>query len=126
MLLGSDDEGTQYDIYSDHVCRFFCLFGVPSQLVDPRPSEQELVDQTLTGDRSILGDDVIVREGESARVVMARVLRKQLGTAYDVDLSRYTDTEMIDVSQYGIFPNAIVFPQLSLPMMYRFRPLGWR
>jgi nitrite reductase/ring-hydroxylating ferredoxin subunit len=124
LLLGSDDEGTQYDVLGDHVTRFFCLFGVPSRLIDPRPSEQELVDQTLTGDRSLLGDDVIVKEGESARVVMARVLRRQLGEAYGVDLSRYTDTEMIDVSQYGLFPNAIAFPQLSLPMMYRFRPIG--
>ena len=124
LLLGSDDEGTQYDVFTDHVCRFLCLFGVPSQLVDPRPSDQELLDQTLTGDRSIMGDDFVLGDGESARVVMARVLRTQLGQAYDVDLSHYTDTEMIDVSQYGIFPNAIVFPQLSLPMMYRFRPVG--
>ncbi len=124
LLLGSDDEGTQYDIFTDHVCRFFCLFGVPSQLVDPRPSAQELVDQMLTGDRSLVGDEAVMREGESARVVMARVLRTQMEAAYGADLSRFTDTEMIDVSQYGIFPSAILFPQLSLPMMYRFRPIG--
>ncbi|TDI62864.1 MAG: aromatic ring-hydroxylating dioxygenase subunit alpha [Alphaproteobacteria bacterium] len=124
LLLGSDDEGSQYDVFNDHICRMFVLFGVPSPLIDPRPSEQELVDQALTGNRSLMGDDVIVGEGESARVVMARILRKQLGDAYDTDLSRFTDTEMIDVSQYGIFPNAILFPQLSLPMIYRFRPIG--
>jgi phenylpropionate dioxygenase-like ring-hydroxylating dioxygenase large terminal subunit len=124
LLTGSDDEGTQYDVFTDHVCRFLCLFGVPSALVDPRPTEQELVDQTLTGDRSLMGDDVMVGDDESARVVMARILRRQLGEAYGTDLSRFTDTEMIDVSQYGIFPNAILFPQLSLPMIYRFRPIG--
>ena len=31
---------------------------------------------------------------------------------------------MIDVSQYSVFPNMILFPQLSLPMVYRFRPLN--
>jgi nitrite reductase/ring-hydroxylating ferredoxin subunit len=124
LLLGSDDEGTQYDVFTDNVSRFFCAFGVPSQLVQPRPSEQELVDSMLVGDRTILGDDLIVGEGESARVVMARVLRKTLGETYGTDLSRYTDTEMIDVSQYGLFPNMILFPQLSLPMVYRFRPIG--
>jgi hypothetical protein len=31
---------------------------------------------------------------------------------------------MIDVSQYSLFPNMILFPQLSLPMIYRFRPIG--
>lgn len=124
LLLGSNDEGTQYDVFNDNVSRFFCAFAVPSPLVDPVPSEQELVDTMLVGDRTILGDDVIVGEGESARIVMARVLRKTLGEAYKTDLGRYTDTEMIDVSQYGLFPNMILFPQLSLPMVYRFRPIG--
>ena len=124
LLLGSDDEGTQYDVFNDNVSRFFCAFGVSSPLVQPPPSQQELVDMTLTGDRSLLGDEVVVKDGESARIVMARVLRRVLGETYGCDLSRYTDTEMIDVSQYGLFPNMILFPQLSLPMVYRFRPIG--
>lgn len=124
LLYGSNDEGTQYDVFNDNVSRFFCAFGVPSPAIDPPPTEQELVDMMLTGDRTLLGDDVIVKEGESARIVMARVLRKQLGEAYGTDLSKYTDTEMIDVSEYGLFPNMILFPQLSLPMVYRFRPIG--
>ncbi|MFN3231268.1 MAG: aromatic ring-hydroxylating oxygenase subunit alpha [Alphaproteobacteria bacterium] len=123
LLLGSHDEGTQYDVFTDNVSRFFCAFGVASDLIQPQPTEQEMVDQMLVGDRRILGDDVIVGEGESARIVMARVLRKTLGETYGVDLSRYTDTEMIDTSQYGLFPNMILFPQLSLPMVYRFRPI---
>lgn len=124
LLMGSNDEGTQYDVFNDHVSRFFCAFAVPSPLIDPVPSEQELVDTMLVGDRTMLGDDVIVGDGESARIVMARVLRKTLGEIYKTDLGRYTDTEMIDVSQYGLFPNMILFPQLSLPMVYRFRPIG--
>ncbi len=124
LLYGSDDEGTQYDIFTDHVSRFFCAFGVSSPSIDPPPTEQELVDMTLTGDRSVLGEAVTVKLGETARIVMARVLREELGEKYDVDLARYTDTEMIDVSQYGLFPNMILFPQLSLPMVYRFRPIG--
>ena len=124
LLLGSDDEGTQYDVFTDYVSRFFCAFGVSSPSIDPAPSEQELVDMMLVGDRSALGDDLQVKPGETARIVMARVLRRVLGETYDCDLSRFTDTEMIDVSQYGLFPNMILFPQLSLPMVYRFRPLG--
>jgi len=124
LLYGSDDEGTQYDVFNDHVSRFFCAFGVSSPSIDPPPTEQQLVDMMLVGDRSVLGDTVIVGEGESARIVMARVLRAQLGEKYQVDLSRFTDTEMIDVSQYSLFPNMLLFPQLSLPMVYRFRPLG--
>lgn len=124
LLYGSDDEGTQYDVFNDHVSRFFCAFGVASPSIDPAPTEQELVDMMLVGDRSVLGDAVRVGPGESARIVMARVLRQVLGEKYGVDLERYTDTEMIDVSQYGLFPNMVLFPQLSLPMVYRFRPIG--
>ncbi|MBI1179704.1 MAG: Rieske 2Fe-2S domain-containing protein [Alphaproteobacteria bacterium] len=124
LLFGADDEGTQYDVFNDNVSRFLCAFGVSSQLIQPRPTEQEMVDTMLVGNRAVLGDDLVVGEGESARMVMARVLRKVLGETYGVDLGRYTDTEMIDVSQYGLFPNMILFPQLSLPMVYRFRPLG--
>jgi nitrite reductase/ring-hydroxylating ferredoxin subunit len=124
LLLGADDEGTQYDVFTDNVSRFFCAFGIPSQLIEPRPTEQQLIDTMLVGDRTILGDAMTVGDGETARIVMARVLRQTLGEAYGVDLRRYTDTEMVDVSQYGIFPNMILFPQLSLPMVYRFRPIG--
>ena len=124
LLLGSDDEGTQYDVFNERVSRFFCAFGVSSPLVQPPPTDQDLLDMMLVGDRAVLGDELSVKEGESARVAMARVLRKSLGDTYKCDLSRYTDTEMIDVSQYGLFPNMILFPQLSLPMIYRFRPVG--
>ncbi|MGI9328827.1 MAG: aromatic ring-hydroxylating oxygenase subunit alpha [Pseudomonadales bacterium] len=123
LLLGSDDEGTQYDVFNDRVSRFFCAFGVASPSIDPPPSEQELVDMMLVGDRSVLGDDLQVGAGETARIVMARVLRRTLEETYGSDLSHYSDTEMIDVSQYGLFPNMILFPQLSLPMVYRFRPI---
>ncbi len=28
------------------------------------------------------------------------------------------------MAQYGLFPNMILYPQLTLPVAYRFRPLG--
>jgi nitrite reductase/ring-hydroxylating ferredoxin subunit len=124
LLLANADEATQYDIFSANVSRFFTVFGVSGPRLDKPLSEQELVDKMLVGDRTLLREDLVVREGESARIVMARVLRKVLGETYDADLQRFTDTEMIDVSQYSLFPNMILFPQLSLPMIYRFRPIG--
>ena len=124
LLIGSDDEGTQYDVFNDRVSRFYCAFGVSSPAVDPAPSEQELVELMLVGDRSVLDDELQVKPGESARVVMARVLRRTLGQAYGCDLSRYSDSEMIDTAEYGLFPNMILFPHLSLPMVYRFRPMN--
>lgn len=124
LLLGNGDENTQYDIFSDHVSRFYATNGVSSPHLEKPLTEQELVNTMLVGDRTMLADELTLHVGETARVVMARVLRKVLSEAYKADMSRYTDTEMLDVMEYSLFPNMTLFPGLSLPMIYRFRPLG--
>jgi hypothetical protein len=55
---------------------------------------------------------------------MARHLRQVMGEAYKCDLSNVSDSEMIDTIEYHVFPNMVLFPGLSLPMVYRFRPIG--
>lgn len=92
-------------------------------LADPL-SEQQLLNQMLVGDRSVLDDSMTIREGETARIVMARFLRKVMGEKYKADLSHFSDSEVIDTIEYHVFPNMVLFPGLSLPMVYRFRPIG--
>ena len=41
-----------------------------------------------------------------------------------MDLSRYSDSEMMDSIEYHLFPNMFMFPGVNLPMIYRFRPMG--
>ena len=60
----------------------------------------------------------------TARNYLASYLRKAIGEGYKTDLSGYTDSEVIDTIEYNLFPNMFLFPGLSLPMVYRFRPLG--
>lgn len=124
LRYGNGDEMTQYDIYGDHVSRFFAANGVSSPHLEKPLSEQELVNTMLVGDRTVLGGELTVKEGESSRVVMARYLRSIMGKRYRCDLSRYTDTEVLDVQEYLLFPNMILFPGISIPMVYRFRPIG--
>ncbi len=124
LMYGVGDANVQYDTYGDHVSRFFAALGVSSPHLETPLSEQELVDSMLVGDRSVLSDELTVKEGESARIVMARFLRNTLGEKYRTDLSGYSDAEMIDTIEYHLFPNMVLFPGLSLPMVYRFRPLG--
>ena len=125
LLYGNGDENTQYDVLSRHLTRFYAANGVSSPHLETPLSEEELVSTMLVGDRTMLGEgDLEVGQGETARVVMARVLRKVLSGAYEADMSGYTDTEILDVMEYCLFPNMILFPGLSLPMVYRFRPLG--
>lgn len=124
LLTGVGDANVQYDIYSDHVNRFYAAGGVNSPHLAKPLNEQELVNQMLIGDRSVLDDSLTVGEGENARIVMARFLRKVLGDKFKVDLSRFSDSEMIDTIEYHVFPNMVLFPGVSLPMVYRFRPIG--
>ena len=53
---------------------------------------------------------------------MARYLRKVFGEQYQADLSGYSDSEIVDTIEYHLFPNMILFPGFSLPMVYRFLP----
>jgi len=124
LLNGVGDANVQYDIYGDHVTRFFAALGISSPHLETPLTEQQLLDLMLVGDRSVLGDDLKLGEGETARVVMARYLRRALGEKYKADLSRFSDAEIIDTIEYHLFPNMVLFPGLSLPMVYRFRPIG--
>lgn len=124
LLQGTGDANVQYDVYGDHVTRFYAAGGVSSPHLEQPLSEQELVDSMLIGDRSVVTDELTVGPGETARIVMARYLRKILGQKYGTDLGRVSDAEMIDTIEYHLFPNMVLFPGLSLPMVYRFRPLG--
>lgn len=124
LLQGTGDANVQYDVYGDHVTRFYAAGGVSSPHLEQPLTEQELVDAMLVGDRSVITDELTVKPGETARIVMARYLRGILGDKYRVDLSKVSDSEMIDTIEYHLFPNMVLFPGVSLPMVYRFRPLG--
>ncbi|MFA7585007.1 MAG: aromatic ring-hydroxylating dioxygenase subunit alpha [Novosphingobium sp.] len=124
LLKGVGDANVQYDCHSDHVTRFYAASGINSPHLAKPLSEQELLATMILGDRSTLDPDLVVKEGETARTVMARHLRKVMGEQYKCDLSTVSDSEMIDTIEYHVFPNMVLFPGLSLPMVYRFRPIG--
>ncbi len=124
LLQGVSDANVQYDIYGDHVGRFYAVSGATSPHLDNPVSDQELVNTMIMGDRALITDELVVREGETARTVMARYLRKALSDQYQCDLSHYSDAEVIDTIHYNLFPNTVLHPGLSLPMVYRFRPIG--
>ncbi len=65
-----------------------------------------------------------VPEGRKARSVVAEHLRKSMGEESGIDLSKVSDSEMLDSIEYHLFPNMFLFPGISLPMIYRFRPNG--
>ena len=58
----------------------------------------------------------------TARDYYARVVQERLGAIYDQDFSAYSTAQTLDSIEYFLFPNFFIFPGLSLPMAYRFRP----
>jgi len=123
LLTTFGDANTQYDIYGDHVSRFIELAGVSSPHIEPIPPE-EMLKSMFVGGTSVLGADFKLREGDTARSVMANLVRKTLGEQFGLDLDTCSDTELIDPNQYTLFPNMFLFPGIGFPMIYRIRPVG--
>lgn len=124
LLAGVADINTQYDVFGALVSRYYSASGVGSPHLETPLSEEERIAGMFSGDRASAGEGPVLRPGETARQVMARAVRQNLGAACGADLSGYTDSEAIDTIGYGLFPNATFFAGLSVPMIYRFRPLG--
>jgi len=117
------DINSQYDVYGDHVNRFISTLGVVSPKLYGKVSEQDILDSFTLGDGSSLeGSKPQLKEGERARQVMADYFRHAFEAAAATDLSTISDSELLDTYSYTIFPNLFLFPGISLPMIYRFRP----
>jgi nitrite reductase/ring-hydroxylating ferredoxin subunit len=117
------DLNAQYDVYSEHVDRFIAPQGVESPAFAGQFTEQQLLDQCTMGDASVVDPNrPQVPEGSTARQVMADMYRGMFEKATNTDLSGVSDSEIIDCFSYTVFPNCFLFPGISLPMAYRFRP----
>lgn len=118
-LPTAGDANAQYDMWGDNISRFVHTIGTRSPHLKGEGSEAQIL-KDLGGEE--LG--LILEEGQSARSVFAQHMRETLGEAMGVDLSDISTSEMIDSIEYHCFPNFFIFPGISLPMVYRFRPDG--
>lgn len=117
------DVNSQYDVYGDHVDRFISTLGVVSPKLRDKYTEADIIENFTLGDSSSMGGEKPeLKEGERARQVMADMFRNMFEQATDTDLSHVSDTELLDTYSYTFFPNLFLFPGISLPMVYRFRP----
>lgn len=117
------DVNSQYDVYDEHVDRFISALGVVSPKLYDKYTEADIIENFTLGDSSAMGGSKPeLKEGERARQVMADMFRDMFEKATDSDLSSVSDTELLDTYSYTFFPNLFLFPGISLPMIYRFRP----
>ena len=123
-LRASSWANTQYDVFSKHVTRFLQNLSTGNAhfersdggLNGGKLSEQEIFE--------FLGHNANdLPQGMYARQRHADILREQLSASMDVDLSRLSNSEMLDSIEYHLFPNACFFPGVVIPLIYRFRPL---
>ena len=114
---------TTYDVFGDNVNRFIHTVGSPNPRMPVQPSEQELM-RGLWGRRgpNDAGECPEVPDGMTARDLYAQLVQQQLGEIYDQDFSSYSTAQTLDSIEYFVFPNFFIFPGLTLPMAYRFRP----
>jgi phenylpropionate dioxygenase-like ring-hydroxylating dioxygenase large terminal subunit len=122
VAVSNADANSQYDIYGDHVNRFISLLGVCSPHLAGKYTEQDILDQFTVGDGTMLDADRPRVGDGTARQVMADMFRGMFEQATKTDLSHVSDSELLDCFSYTIFPNTYIFPGISLPMVYRFRP----
>jgi nitrite reductase/ring-hydroxylating ferredoxin subunit len=123
VSVSNADANSQYDIYGEHVNRFISPLGVLSPHHYGKYTEQDILDQFTLGDSGALGDAKrTLPEGSTARQVMADMFRGMFEQATNTDLSGVSDSELLDCYSYTLFPNTFLFPGISLPMVYRFRP----
>lgn len=71
-----------------------------------------------------MGDPLTIKEGETARKVMAQFFRESVAARGGADLSATSDSEIVDSIAYFVFPNQQFFSGISFPIVYRFRPDG--
>lgn len=120
------DTDSQYDVYADepHFSRFHSIVGSPSPNIHPVPSQQEVLDAYTsvylpetygTPEGALKGD-------ENARAALARLARGVYRDRLGLDVTKMPVSELLDGTEYMVFPHFIVWPSLANPLGYRFRP----
>ncbi|HEY3654703.1 MAG TPA: aromatic ring-hydroxylating dioxygenase subunit alpha [Steroidobacteraceae bacterium] len=122
------ESSAQYDVYPNepHFSRFHTITGMPSSVLHKVPSPQDSVD-ALTGSylpeyhKTEFGK---IREGESTRLTFGRLSRQIFKDRLGMDVSNLSEAELIDGTEYFLFPNFLPWPSVLNPLVYRFRPAG--
>jgi len=102
--IGCAATNAEYDIFSDNMTRFIHTIGYE----DVHWPAEETAEQIATA--------------MAGRIAGAQANRDALGEKYGMDLSEFSECEMMDSIEYYLFPNMFIFPGITLPMIYRFRP----
>jgi nitrite reductase/ring-hydroxylating ferredoxin subunit len=117
------DVNSQYDVWSGkrHISRMINPSGVSS----PHLAGKITPERAVAGAAKFgLCADGPLAPGETLRSRIVARLRGLYGETFGVELGGLSDSEILDVIQYSLFPNFIVFGGYGSPLAYRSRPDG--
>lgn len=125
VLTYNDDQNTQYDVWPGvrHVSRMISLQGISSPLLPP-VDDATMIAHIRRDAPFFDGKPIVVPPGSTARLALADRAREKFHRSTGRDMAHISDTEAIDLIEYVLFPNMAPWGGYSLPLNYRFRPLG--
>ena len=119
------DANTQYDILSDHVCRFITPLGTPSPLIqNVNLTPAKIVENWFSkGSRagSPAADDAF-QPGQNPREFAAKIARKTWSERTGKDYTNVSQTDLIDAISYQMFPAFGLWGGIGTHICYRWRP----
>jgi nitrite reductase/ring-hydroxylating ferredoxin subunit len=117
------DANSQYDVWSGkrHISRMINPSGVPSPHLAGKSTPERLI---AAAAKFGLCEDGPLVPGETPRGRIVARLRGFYESTFGIALSHLSDSEVLDVIEYSVFPNFIVFGGFGSPLAYRSRPDG--
>jgi len=115
------DANSQYDVWEGR--RHYSRMINPSGVISPHLSDSPEPERVLAAaSRFGLCSGHALAEGETPRQRIADDIRSMNRDRGGVDLAGFSDSELVDVIQYYLFPNLILFGGFNSPLAYRARP----
>ncbi len=124
------DSNTSYDIWDDgdgHISRLITPSAIPSPHLGDTASTQIAADGVaMFIGMAMPGVPLPAFDASkgNARAPIAAWRRGLLSQALGRDYSKHTDSEMLDATQFFMFPNFGPWYGEGLPLLYQFLPLG--
>jgi phenylpropionate dioxygenase-like ring-hydroxylating dioxygenase large terminal subunit len=129
VLSYMGDTNAQYDARKDrpHYSRLISPLGVPSPFVAGRISDQQSFDSLMPPQfyGAAPGNELTVPVGVTARQFAAEAMRQRMKQATNGrDFSNVSDSELLDLIVYSVFPNFYLQGGyfLNTTLFYRYRP----
>jgi phenylpropionate dioxygenase-like ring-hydroxylating dioxygenase large terminal subunit len=129
ISIYTGDANSQYDILSDHICRFITPLGTPSPLIDSAHLTPAKIVEYWFQKGSRAGPtekEDVFSEDQTPREFAAQIARRTWGERTGKDYSNTSQTDLIDAISYQMFPAFGLWGGIGTHIGYRWRPWDGR